>query len=586
MKNYTRNLQGLCVVIMFGIFSNSNAQSSNWNWTTQTSSTDNEVAMGVAVNPQGNAYHAGTFTGSVMINGTNVQSWGDSVSRAAYISRYTPGGPQANNWTLVVGPNTSWAGPPDIRGLSTDDSGNVYFAYSQFIMSGDTFNIGPNHTYTPPPFTFLSSITFLVKVDPQGNVVWHKVFQFSIPTTPGIENMELVTTAQGDIYITGAFRGGGNLILDTITISRTLNSFVAKATANGDFVWAKSIGSKTGNARNIKMALNDQDELFISGTWDSDSCFVDGLVVVNPSSPAGEDRYIAKLNAAGQAQWLIREGGTGDEKEAALAAKVSGGVLCFSPLDSTKSLVVNEGGTTITGTGMVVIQYDEQGNFQSFAQYPFIPVLDYRVAGVSRYFIEGDGTDFYFGAYTKDAQIILGNDTLANAGGGLGTSDIVLAKIDTMGSVLWAANVGSDEAEELEGLDYSAAQGLTISGSTVSSQLIFGNDTLVNAGFLTSEAFVANLSYSGIGITEYHTRKTINAYPNPTSGVLHFNLEEGQQNSVQIQVQNMLGQTVLNESFNTISGAGSLDVDFLRPGVYLLNIMDGNKLYTGKFIKE
>jgi hypothetical protein len=32
--------------------------------------------------------------------------------------------------------------------------------------------------------------------------------------------------------------------------------------------------------------------------------------------------------------------------------------------------------------------------------------------------------------------------------------------------------------------------------------VIFGSDTLVNAGFLTNEAFVANLSIIGIGLSE------------------------------------------------------------------------------------
>jgi hypothetical protein len=281
----------------------------------------------------------------------------------------------------------------------------------------------------------------------------------------------------------------------------------------------------------------------------------------------------------------MNEGGQGVEYAATLAPKASGGIMCLSIMDTAANLVLDGGNVTLTPPGVVLTQYDAQGNFQSYTQYP----ISSKINEFSIYLgcvLTGDGTDFYMSALYSAPQVVLGTTTLTNAGGASGTTDAVLAKIDTTGAVLWAMNIGSDEEEEVFSLDYSSSNGLTLGGSTSSSELVLRNDTVVNAGFLTNEAFVANLRYSGIGLTEYHTRKAINAYPNPTSGVLHFNLEEGQQNSVQIQVQNMLGQTVLNESFNTISGAGSLDVDFLAPGVYLLNIMDGNKLYTGKFIKE
>jgi hypothetical protein len=51
-------------------------------------------------------------------------------------------------------------------------------------------------------------------------------------------------------------------------------------------------------------------------------------------------------------------------------------------------------------------------------------------------------------------------------------------------------------------------------------------------------------------------------------------------------VQNLTGQIVLEKTLDTENAEQILDVQELNPGLYLINIADGIKTFSGKFIKQ
>lgn len=72
------------------------------------------------------------------------------------------------------------------------------------------------------------------------------------------------------------------------------------------------------------------------------------------------------------------------------------------------------------------------------------------------------------------------------------------------------------------------------------------------------------------------TSSTLNAYPNPTNGILHVSLPN--QGAVQYSIVNMLGQTV-----KTGTCQGEIDLRQLECGSYLLRLFNGSSL---RFIIE
>jgi hypothetical protein len=85
------------------------------------------------------------------------------------------------------------------------------------------------------------------------------------------------------------------------------------------------------------------------------------------------------------------------------------------------------------------------------------------------------------------------------------------------------------------------------------------------------------------GDDQYHQLKM---YPNPTSGKVNIELNGlNPDEEIILQVYGTTGD--LRQQFY-YSGAQTLSLDLSgwNPGVYLIRILDGNKSFTGKIIKQ
>jgi hypothetical protein len=277
MKNNT--LKSPVLLLLLALANLAMAQTTNWNWLRSTENTDTEWGQGAVADAQGNVYHAGIFTGITVFNGDSIPNWGSPLAQSGFIGRITPGGSAADNWSLVIG--TTGIGMAtvqnNIRGLSVDNAGNTYFQYQEisFGFGLDTIQIGPNHQWikTGPGF-----VSLLVKLDPLGNVLWFKSFRPGGNAGGGVDPLYSATNGQGEVYIMGRFgTGGPNLVLDSISLSPIGNfgHFLAKIDLNGNFIWAKGFGSKSTVAADLQLAVNDQDEAFVSGAWKGDTFFME-----------------------------------------------------------------------------------------------------------------------------------------------------------------------------------------------------------------------------------------------------------------------------------------------------------------------
>lgn len=159
-----------------------NAQSSEYTWANQINGFINDSGNWVAMDRDGNVFVTGVFIGTLTIGTETLESSG---SYASFIIKYDSNG------------NLLWARNSENNicfGVSTDEFGNCFI----------TGNFYDSTTFDDWTLTSSGSKDiYLVKFDPNGNVIWAKKaggIDYDSGTAIAVNNL-------GEIFISGYFEG-------------------------------------------------------------------------------------------------------------------------------------------------------------------------------------------------------------------------------------------------------------------------------------------------------------------------------------------------------------------------------------------
>jgi PKD repeat protein len=127
--------------------------------------------------------------------------------------------------------------------------------------------------------------------------------------------------------------------------------------------------------------------------------------------------------------------------------------------------------------------------------------------------------------------------------------------------------------------------GSAISGATSTSYTLTqsGLYSLVatNQYGCTSESQSVFYTYSdpGSSIKETSNIQNLNIYPNPTDGDFTLSFYMQKKESIEISIENILGQALVKDNFNNVQGSFNklYNIKNLPKGVYLVNVKDSNK---------
>lgn len=73
-------------------------------------------------------------------------------------------------------------------------------------------------------------------------------------------------------------------------------------------------------------------------------------------------------------------------------------------------------------------------------------------------------------------------------------------------------------------------------------------------------------------------------YPNPNNGKFRIEFDNKQTNKINFEINNLLGERILEISdFNT-QILNDVDISNFPKGIYFVKIIDGEKIYTEKFV--
>ena len=329
----------------------------SFEWAKSLGGISNDYINAITVDLAGNVYTAGKFDGPVDFDpGVGVFS-------------LTPNGPNDIFVTkLDINGNFVWAKQigglynETVNSIKIDALGNLFLAGNFDSTVDFDPNAGISNLNSPSGFDI-----FVSKWDANGNFIWVKQMG-------GLGNqlcLDMTMDGTGNIYTTGYF--GGNSDFDPSIGTFTLSAigandiYVSKLDANGDFVWAKSIGSATTtNLNSTRIALDAAGHVYTSGYFNGTLDFDPGVTTYTLASFTSVDIFISKLDASGNFIWTKQIGGPGTDSPTAMTADGAGNIYLTGANSGTIDFDPSPATYTLSPIGIYdifVSKLDASGNF-------------------------------------------------------------------------------------------------------------------------------------------------------------------------------------------------------------------------------
>lgn len=482
---------------------------------------DGAECFAVEVDAEGNSYITGYFEvdsvdfgNTVLYNpallNTSTQA---GTNTASFLVKYDPSGTVlwAKSFDNQIDAKTEG------MDVTTDQAGNCYLAgtfliYNSIANAELTLN-GTSLAMYPGSG---SEDVFLVKYNENGEFQWIKTAGGSLYEEPS----SLAIDATGNVIMAGYFVSNilefdANTVLtqnNSPTISRT-DFFIAKYTAEGDLISANQSFSG-GSARCEEIATDSEGNCFITGYFNADTLYYNGIGLVNSDITANgsitpllydSDIFLFKVNAVGEVLWA-------------------------------KSFGFGEG---------------------------FI--ADDNARGITT---DSDGNCYITGQFRT--EINFGDINLLSNGFG----DVFVTKIDPDGNPLWAQSAGGSAGERGNAIAIDAANNVFISGSydggTVPEIFNFGS---VQADYTGSPTgFLAKLSFNTVNVANTSNSVQLAISPNPSSGnfTIQLNsLKPGEK--AMLRMLDISGRIVHEQEIKKGFNGVSPQIE-LANGVYVLHV--------------
>ncbi len=298
------------------------------------------------------------------------------------------------------------------------------------------------------------------------------------------------TDAQGNSYVLGSFIGTIYFGSQQLSSNNTNNFLLTKFDPAGNFVWAVN---PTGNIRGYDLALDAVGNIYITGIYTS-GIQLGSYSLPDPSDGNNGDAFVAKLDAAGNWQWVAHGGGPSSDYGFSLAVDVAGSVTVVGGLgDNTATfgavrLVDNSSMPNSDKRNTFVGRLNVNGNWLGVSTVGEAT----RFAKVA---LDAEGNAYVCGTY-QSASLQLGNFTLTNANAG--TIAVYVAKLTLAGNWQWAVTTTGGNVSST-GVAVDRAGTVYLTGSFSGAAASFGTTTLTNRGDpdTTGDIFVAALNANG-----------------------------------------------------------------------------------------
>lgn len=351
----------------------------------------------------------------------------------------------------------------------TSPSGEVYLAgYFSGTMDVDPTSTTDNRISTGGYDVFIS------KYDSAGNYVWTKTWGGN-NATYGDSIHQLTWDTDGNMYILGGYGGTADLNpetgVDNFTAAGSLDSFLTKYDASGNYVWTKTWGGAAVERASVIM-FDSLKNIYIVGEFQGTADFdLSPSATSNHTSNGNYDAYLTKLDSSSNYLWTKTWGSSGGmDKAFAIKSDSSGNyyiaggftnTVDFDPSGATsQSSVV--GGTYYDG---FLVKYNSNDEYvwtktwgttgDDWCAFADCIVID---SSNNLYLTGYAGGNI--GSTTIDLDPGSGVDTRNLSGSG----DVVLMKLTQNGDYVWGKTFGGTSLDLGWGLNMDSHNLLYLSG--------------------------------------------------------------------------------------------------------------------------
>jgi len=317
----------------------------------------------------------------------------------------------------------------------------------------------------------------------------------------------------GNIYVTGRFRGTATFGSATITSNEGDDIFVAKMDKKGKWLWASKAGGYYGGSFTGLVIDNNGNcyvtsnvvvaKLDANGNWlwtrYTEGSNINDIVIDNDgnsyivgdfydtinfdsyslTSSGFNDIFVAKVDANGKWLWAKKTGGIDRESGSGIA--IDDFKNCY--VTGHFNGIVSFGSQTLKSSSdfnIFVAKMDENGKWLWASK-----VDGSEERYVKDIAIDNNGNCFVVGEFEK--TIIFGSTYLISTG----EYDIFVAKMDENGKWLWATNAGGGYRDFGNGIALDSYGNSYVVGK-FEKRAIFGSTALTSKG--VTDIFVAKLS--------------------------------------------------------------------------------------------
>ncbi|MGI8893797.1 MAG: SBBP repeat-containing protein, partial [Bacteroidia bacterium] len=334
-------------------------------------------------------------------------------------------------WAKKMGGNMEDIG----HAITVDSNGNVY---TTGTFDG-TANFDPGlNSYNLTSYG--SFDIFISKLDSNGNFLWATNFG-------GIDfdrGLSIAVDGDGNVYTTGVYQGTVDFDPGSGTYNLISSSswngdiFLSKLDANGNFIWAKSIGGISSETTTT-LVLDSYSNIYITGSFWGTVDFDPGLLIYNLTATTNNgDIFISKLDSSGNLQWAKQLSGMAYNTGYSIDVDANGNVYTTGSFAGTVDFDPTPGIYNLSSFGAVDIfisKLDSSGNF-IWANHMGGTDADfgYSIA------VDGSGNIYTLGTFkgTIDLDPGIGIYNLNS----FGYADIFISKFDTTGNFLWGKQIG------------------------------------------------------------------------------------------------------------------------------------------------
>ena len=386
-----------------------------------------ETARDIAVDPEGNVYITGSFSGRLIFGELAIPSTG---GYDIFIAKFNANGKCL--WVQKAG----GAGQDYGKDITVDTQGNVYIT-GQF--RGPAIFSTINLTSSEDDF-------FVAKYNTSGTLQW-------VQKGGGLRQdagNAIIVDAVGSVYVTGFFSDTAAFGTTNLVSAGGTDIFIAKYNTSGTLQWAKKAGG-VDNEQGHGIGMDGSGYLYIVGVFNGNSLF-DATSLY--ASFGLSDTFLAKYNSVGSLVWVQKQGWPSSGNESELVIDTYGGIYITSGLGS-----------------ILMAKYTGGGEPQWSKQIKENGGNTFSSSGLA---VDSFGNVYLTGNFS--GKVTFGTTTLTSAG----SSDVFVVKYNVSGVQQWvkkAGGIGSDIGEGVAaGADAAYVTG-QFNGTSV-----FGATTLTSVG--------------------------------------------------------------------------------------------------------